>query len=216
MKRYKENVPFHIKKEYIPPAPAYPKNNNMKNKLTTAIIVLLATLAATTKAGAQQWAVHTNGLYWLAATPNAGVEFGFHRNLSIALSANYNPFTFKDNRKFKHWLLAPEFRLWKAQAFKGHYFGLQALAGSYNVGNLPFGSMTDYRYEGDLYGAAFTYGYQWNVSPRLNIGAGIGLGYLHLDYQKFYCPTCGERIDHYRSNYLGPTNLAVNIIYMLK
>lgn len=188
----------------------------MKSRLLTSLIALLSLLIYATKAEAQQWAVNTNGLYWLTATPNVGLEYGFHRNLSVALHANYNPFTFKDNRKMKHWLVQPEFRYWLSETYKGHFFGIHALASTYNFGNLPFGSLKDYRYEGNLFGGGFTYGHQWIVSNRVNIGAEFGLGYLHLDYNKYYCPTCGERIDHYRSNYFGPTKVAVSIIYLLK
>ena len=35
-------------------------------------------------------------------------------------------------------------------------------------------------------------------------------------YDKFYCPTCGERVDHYRTGYVGPTKVGVSIIYLLK
>lgn len=188
----------------------------MRNRLLTALITLLSLFIYATKADAQQWGVSTNGLYWLTGTPNIGFEYGFHKNLSIAVNGNYNPFTYKDNRKMKHWLVQPEFRYWLSETFKGHYFGIHGMAGTYNFGNLPLGSMKDYRYEGKLYGGGFTYGYQWIVSNRVNIGGEIGLGYLHLDYDKFYCQTCGERIDHYRSNYFGPTKIAVNIIYLLK
>lgn len=188
----------------------------MKKKLLIRLVALLAILIYATKVDAQQWAVSTNGLYWLTGTPNVGFEFGFHKNLSVAINGNYNPFTFKDNRKMKHWLVQPEFRYWLSETFKGHYFGVHGMAGTYNFGNLPFGSMKDYRYEGNLYGGGFSYGYQWIVSNRLNIGAEIGLGYLSLDYNKYYCVTCGERIDHYRSSYFGPTKIVVSIIYLLK
>lgn len=188
----------------------------MKRKLLSGFIALLFLFIYATKADAQQWAVNTNGLYWLAATPNLGFEYGFHKKLSFAVHGNFNPFTFKDNSKMKHWLVQPELRYWVSETFKDSFFGFHAMVGSYNFGNLPFGSMKDYRYEGDLYGGGFTYGYQWIVGSRVNIGAEIGLGYLHMDYNKYYCPTCGERIDHYRSNYFGPTKIAVSIIYLLK
>ena len=188
----------------------------MNKRLLLFAGMLLVSLISATTAGAQQWAVSTNGLYWLTGTPNFGFEVGVHKKMSIALSGNYNPFTYKDNRKMKHWLIQPEYRYWLSETFKGHFFGTHFSAGNYNFGNLPFGSMKDYRYEGSLLGGGFTYGYQWIVGNRVNIGAEIGLGYFHMDYDKFYCQTCGERIDHYRSNYFGPTKIAVSVIYLLK
>lgn len=188
----------------------------MKRRLLSGFITLLFLFIYVTKADAQQWAVNTNGVYWLAATPNIGFEYGFHKNLSVSVNTNFNPFTFKDNRKMKHWFIQPEFRYWLSESFKGHYFGIHASSGIYNFGNFPLGSMENYRYEGDLLGGGFTYGYQWIVGNRLNIGAEIGLGYLHLKYEKFYCPTCGERVDRFNTNYFGPTKIALNVIYLLK
>lgn len=101
----------------------------MKKKLLIRLVALLAILIYATKVDAQQWAVSTNGLYWLTGTPNVGFEFGFHKNLSVAINGNYNPFTFKDNRKMKHWLVQPEFRYWLSETFKGHYFGVHGNGG---------------------------------------------------------------------------------------
>lgn len=165
---------------------------------------------------AQQIGITTNALYWLTVTPNAGVEYAFNRQMSLAGQVQYNPFTFKDNRKWKHWLVQPEYRYWFSEAFKGHYLGGHLSVGGYNFGNLPFGGMKEYRYQGYLYGTGFSYGYQWIVGNRVNIGAEIGFGYWYMDYDKFYCETCGERIEHYRSHYFGPTKLGVHVIYLLK
>ena len=190
--------------------------NKMRRRLLAVLPALFSLFIYSAEAVAQQCAVTTNGLYWFTATPNIGIEYGFRKRFSVALTGNYNPFTFKDNLKMKHWLVQPEFRYWLSESFKGHFFGAHFSAGTYNFGNLPFGSMKDHRYEGELLGGGFTYGYQWIVSNRVNIGAEIGAGYLHLDYNKFYCQTCGDRIDHFRSNYFGPTKIAVSIIYLLK
>ena len=116
----------------------------------------------------------------------------------------------------KHLAGQLEYRYWLSDVFKGHYLGVHATGGIFNFGNLPLGILKDYRLEGQLYGGGLTYGYQWIISNRVNIGVDIGLGYLYVDYDKFYCPTCGERVDHYRTNYLVPTKVGVSIIYLLK
>lgn len=116
----------------------------------------------------------------------------------------------------KHLVGQVEYRYWLSDVFKGHYLGVHATGGIFNFGNLPFGILKDYRLEGQLYGGGLTYGYQWIISNRVNIGVDIGLGYLQVDYDKFYCPTCGERVDHYRTGYVGPTKVGVSIIYLLK
>ena len=96
----------------------------MRNWLITSLIALLTLFIYATKAEAQQWAVNTNGLYWLTATPNIGFEYGFHKNMSVTLNGNYNPFTFKDNRKMKHWVVQPEYRYWLSESFNVHFFGV--------------------------------------------------------------------------------------------
>lgn len=187
----------------------------MRTKLITCLTALLFLFIGATKADAQQWAVSTNGLYWLTATPNIGLEYSFHKKMSAAVSLSYNPFTFAKNRKWKHLLFQPEYRYWVNEAFKGHYFGAHFTYALFNFSGLPLSdSMRDYRYEGDAYGAGLTYGYQWSVGKRLNLGAEIGFGYLSFKYDKFYCQTCGERIEHYKSSYFGPTKAGVNLIYL--
>lgn len=188
----------------------------MRNRLMTGLIAVLASFTYATKADAQQWAVSTNALYWCAVTPNLGVEYAFNPKMSVAATVQYNPFTFGNNRKLKHVMGNLEYRYWLSEAFKGHYFGLNGVAGEFNFGNLPIGALKDYRFEGNIYGGGLSYGYQWIVSNRVNIGAEIGLGYWAMDYDKFFCQTCGERIDHYKSNYFGPTKIGINIIYLLK
>lgn len=188
----------------------------MNKRLLLSLTSLLILFIYVTKAQAQQWAISTDGLYWMTATPNVGVEYSFHKKMTVAVSGSYNPFTFKNNRKMKHWLVQGEYRYWLSESFKGHYLGAHISGGSFNFGNLPVGALKNYRFEGDAYGGGFTYGYQWLVSNRVNIGAEIGLGYARLSYAKFYCPTCGERVDSYKSNYFGPTKIGVSIIYLLK
>lgn len=188
----------------------------MNKRLLLCLYALLSIFIYVTGASAQQWAVSTNGLYWLTASPNIGVEYSFHPKMTAAVSGSYNPFTFKNNRKMKHWLVQGEYRYWLSESFKGHYFGAHVTGGIYNMGNLPMGSMKKYRFEGGAYATGFTYGYQWLVSNRVNIGADIGFGYAHLDYKKYYCATCGDKVDHYTSDYFGPTKIGVSIIYLLK
>lgn len=108
-------------------------------------------------ANAQKAVVKTNLLYDLAATANVGVEWGVTPHWTIDLSANYNGWTFGDNKKWKHWLLQPEARYWLCERFNGHFVGAHLLGGTYNLGNLDtdfklfgtdFGQLKDYRFEG--------------------------------------------------------------------
>ena len=125
----------------------------MNKRLLLCLISLLTLFIYATKADAQQWAVSTNGLYWLTASPNLGVEYSFHKKMTAAVSGSYNPFTFKNNRKMKHWLIEGEYRYWLSESFKGHYFGGHVSGGIFNLGKLTMGSMKNSSFEGGVYAA---------------------------------------------------------------
>ena len=57
---------------------------------------------------AQDIAIKTNLLYDISTTINLGAEFRLAPKWTLDLSANYNPFTFSDSKKWKHWMAQPE------------------------------------------------------------------------------------------------------------
>ena len=65
--------------------------------------------------------VKTNALYWLATTINVGAEIGLGRKTTVDLLGTYNPWSFGDNKKVKHWLIQPEFRYWTCERFNGRF-----------------------------------------------------------------------------------------------
>lgn len=177
----------------------------------------------------QKAAIKTNLLYDATSTLNLGFEFGLSPKWTLDISGNYNPWEFGDNRKMKHWLVQPEFRYWLCEKFNGHFFGIHAHGAQYNWGGmLPWGfkdgemfgvysrQMSDHRYEGWLLGAGISYGYQWILGKRWSLEASVGLGYAYLDYGKFKCEKCGEKIADQHRNYFGPTKAAISIIYIIK
>ena len=77
-------------------------------------------------------------------------------------------------------------------------------------------NMEDHRYQGNLWGAGFSYGYQWVLSNHWGIEGVISVGYARLDHDKYPCTQCGTVLKHDKKNYFGPTKAAVNIIYFIK
>lgn len=71
-------------------------------------ILLLWMLFVSISLSAQDWAVKTNLLYDATATINLGVEKGLSSKWTIDLSANFNGWTFNDNKK---WNTALSFKL---------------------------------------------------------------------------------------------------------
>ena len=144
------------------------------------ILFLVLLLVATTGVYGQKFAVKSNLLYDATATINLGVEVGLAKKWSLDLSGNYNGWKFGDEARMKHWLVQPEARYWLCEKFNGHFFGLHAHYADYNVGGLKFLSknMENHRYQGNLYGAGLSYGYQWLLSDRWSMEAVLGIGCL--------------------------------------
>lgn len=166
-------------------------------------------------------AIKTNLLYDLTTTFNLGGEVKLSDYLTLDLSVSYNPWTFSENRKFKHLSVQPELRYWIYEPYNGHFLATHLLYGNFNAGNLqlPLGilpGLKDYRYHGNAYGFGLSYGYQWILSPRWNLEATFGFGYLYLDYSRYECHTCGKKIDDANKHYLGPTKMGVALIYVIK
>ena len=169
----------------------------------------------------QDIAVKTNALYWGTTTPNIGVEFSTGKKTSIDFIAGYNPWEFNDNKKIKHILVQPEFRYWTCETFNGHFFGLHGHYGYYNAGGIKlpfrmFEGLKENRYEGHLWGAGVSYGYQWMIGHRWNFEASIGVGYTHFTYDRYNCLTCGEWISKENKNFFGPTKATLSVIYIIK
>ena len=171
----------------------------------------------------QQIAVKTNLLYDATTTLNVGVEGRLSPRWTLDVSANWNPWTFSDNKKWRQLAIQPEARYWFCEAFNGHFVGAHLLGGIYNMGNwntdfkflgTDFGSLKDYRYEGWMIGAGAVYGYQWLLSRHWSIEAAIGIGYIYSQADKYECPTCGDKLENNKSHhYFGPTKAAINLIY---
>lgn len=193
----------------------------MKSKKLKKILLPLFVWGVFTLAHGQSAAVKTNFAYWATATPNVGVEFALGKKNTLEIGGGLNPFTFSDNKKFKHWLVQPELRYWFCERFNGHFVGLHAHGAQFNVGgwDIPVGRLDafkDSRYEGYLYGGGISYGYQWVLTPRWNLEASIGGGYARIHYSKYPCTTCGTKLDEGKHNYFGITKAAVSLIYVIK
>ena len=82
------------------------------------------------------WGIKTNLLYDAGTTLNLGAEFRLSPYLTLDVSGNYNPWTFSDNKKFKHVSVQPELRYWIYEPFNGHFLGAHLLYTFYNVGGV--------------------------------------------------------------------------------
>lgn len=186
------------------------------------LFVLLSCIGLSVSA--QNWAVKTNLLYDMTTTMNLGAEVRMSPQWTLDVSANWNPWTFSDNKKWKQLVVQPEARYWFCEAFNGHFVGAHLLGGIYNMGNwdtdftflgTDFGKLKDYRFEGWMVGMGIAYGYQWMLSKHWSVEAEIGIGYVFSQYDKYDCATCGETYEQDKPHhYVGPTKLALSLIYV--
>lgn len=189
------------------------------------IVPCLVALALTgTKASAQTLNIKTNLLYDATASINLGVEVGLAPRWTLDVSGNYNPFTFNDGKKWKHWLVQPEARYWFCDKFNGHFLGIHVHGGEFNCANRStfpginkqlFGDCTDTRHEGWYYGAGISYGYQWILSKRWSFEMSIGAGYVGSDYDIYEPGECGACLGKKHNDYVGITKASVSLIFFI-
>ena len=181
---------------------------------------LFLSLSVTREADAQSFAVKTNLLYDATASINLGAEIALAPKWTIDVSGNYNAWDWRDNRKWKHFLVQPEARYWLCEKFNGRFFGLHIHGGEFNVGKVrtPFGLFGDcrtMRHEGWYYGAGVSYGYQWLLGKRWNLELNLGVGYVGSDYGVYEQPVCGAWLGNEHHDYFGITKAAVSVIFII-
>ena len=186
-------------------------------KMCIALFSVFASAIIQAKAD-EAASIKTNLLYDLGTTITLGAEAGIDRHFSIDVMGAYNPWTFSKGVKFKHWLLQPELRWWPGERMNGHFLGVHLIGGEYNLNRiqLPYDiypSTLDYRYEGWGVGGGIAYGYRWNFNRRWAMEGSVGVGVIHSSYDRYTCGDCGERIGSGTKAYVGPTKLALSLIY---
>ncbi len=193
----------------------------MRNAIIVASLILFTVIG---KSHGQEkkfyappsYGIKTNTLYWLATTLNVGAEISLDKQMTFDLSGTYNPWSFGDNKKIKHWSIQPEFRYWTCERFNGHFWGIHAFYSEFNMGGIKILGLEKFRYEGNLYGAGIAYGYQWIIGKRFNLEATVGIGYARLEYDKYEYQVLGPHIKKDTKNYIGPTKAGFNLVYIIK
>lgn len=194
---------------------------NFLKQLKRACMAFLIFMSFYPAIRSQEIGIKSNLAYWATTTPNLGLEFALGRKSTLDISGGLNPFEFSDNKRFKHWLVQPEYRWWFCEAFSGHFLGVHAHGAQFNAGewDIPVGRLDvfkDKRYEGYLYGGGISYGYQWVLTDRWNFEFNIGAGYARIHYDEYRCKDCGTKQGEGNYNYWGLTRLGLSFIYFIK
>lgn len=133
-------------------------------KLKNYAILLSFLLGGSAFVKAQDIALKSNILYDASGTINLGAEVGLAPRWTLDVSGNYNGWVRSHGRTWKHWMLQPEARYWFCDRFTGHFVGVHAHGGQYNVGNLKndisflgsdLSKLSDRRYQGWFVGGRY-------------------------------------------------------------
>lgn len=170
-----------------------------------------------------QFALKANLLYGFGTlTPNLAFEIGLGRRTSLELFGSHNPWklsgSLESNKKLVHTIARAEFRYWLCERYNGHFFGVDAIYGRYNIGSrkVPMLFEKEYRYDGHAIGGGVTYGYHLMVGKRWGVEFAVGAGVLRLDYDRYDCAACNRDGTGHKKTYFGPTNASVNLVFLIK
>ena len=176
-----------------------------------------------------KWMVRTNLIWWGTLTPNVGIDYQASPRWTLGITAGLNPWSLSNDKKWKHFLVAPEVRRFSQPLdrlrlpnshpdYKSHtsYWGLNAFYSHYNVGNVtfPFGlykEARDLRLQGDLAALGIFYGHTWRLSRLFRLEAEVGIGGGYTWYDKYECGHCGAKVGDDKKAFLVP-KLALNIV----
>ncbi len=158
-------------------------------------------------------AFKTNLAYLAVGVTNIGVEFRLGKKLTLDLPLIYSPYTIAQKWNLRALTLQPELRYWLKNCFKGHFFGLHAQSGYYNVGVGDKYRYQDKNGNSPFYGGGLSYGYSFNLKRNWAIELTAGVGYCRFNSDVFYNVENGVEFKQTKTNYYGPTKLGVNLIY---
>lgn len=105
-------------------------------------MLLLMTVGFSFSGKSQDVALKSNALFWGATTPNLGIEVACSPKVTIDLWGAYNPWTFRNDKKMRFWLVQPEGKYWFCEKFEGHFVGFHLHGAQF------FGGFKEKRYDG--------------------------------------------------------------------
>ena len=164
------------------------------------------------------FAVRTNVLYDALLLPTLGVEWRVNRDLGIKLDGSLAWWGGETGKVQKMWVLNPEVR-WYLLRNKRFYVGAAGNYGQYNIYKYPIGSIVAKQtgYQGSMWNAGVTVGYQLYLSRCFSVDFNLGLGYTLFDYDTFGI-TDGVRVYKERDrtkNFWGPTQAGVSLVWTI-
>ena len=181
-----------------------------------ALIILIAGMALSLTASAQDWSVATNLVDYVSlGTINAEASVAAGRHISINASARVNPWTFHKGDPGKqmqnrHQTYGIGVRYWPWHIYSGWWFSGMAQYQEYNRG----GIISQKTEEGDAFGVSVAGGYSLMVHEHLNLDFGLGIWGGQKTYITYACPSCGRITDKGSKWFVMPNELRVALQYI--
>ena len=193
-------------------------------KLIKYLVTILCAFAMNFTAKAQDVAIKTNVLGDAMGSLNIGIEGRLSECWTLDLIGHLDPWTRKDGALTRHAFIQPEARWWFCDAFSGHFLGVHAHGGIFNVGGIDtgisflgtdFSALRDSRYQGWFAGAGIAYGYDFILGRHWNLELEIGAGYAYSRYDQFECEVCGSTLAKgLTHHYFGITKAGISLVYL--
>ena len=154
--------------------------------------------------------VKTNLAAWAGTIMNVAVDVEVGRHWSVELPVLWCPWYVSEKHAVKTFTIQPEARYWLSKPGAGHFFGVHAHVGWFNV------KWNRDRYQDTdrpLLGAGISYGYLLLFNEHWAGEFTLGAGYANMRYDTFYNMDNGARIDTRTKNYWGITRIGLSVVY---
>ena len=195
----------------------------MKRTIRILVLGLVLVLAAP---AVKAQAIKTNVPLLLVGTPNVGMEFTVSQQFTTNLDILWMPYMFKKHEEVLRALVGsadlryyvkPRY-YYTNNMYDGFYLGPYVEAGNFNIGFWRGEERDSYRYKGWGISAGLSLGYKFYLSKRFRLDLNLGLGYAHLQYDKYQLG--GEWADYPLElkdtrAWFGPTKFGVHLVYNL-
>lgn len=155
-------------------------------------------------------ALKTNLAAWAGTILNIAADVQVGKHVSVELPVLWCPWYVSDRHAVKTFTIQPEARYWLAKPGGGHFFGLHAHVGWFNV------KWDRDRYQDadrPLLGAGISYGYLLPFNEHWAGEFTLGAGYANMRYDTYYNIDNGTRIDTRTKNYWGITRVGISVVY---
>ena len=167
-------------------------------------------LVSVSQTSSRYVAVKTNLTAWAGTIMNLAADVQVSEHFSVELPVLWCPWYVSDKHAVKTFTIQPEGRYWLARPGKGHFFGVHAHIGWFNV------KWNRDRYQDTsrpLLGAGISYGYLLPLGEHWAGEFTLGAGYANLKYDTYYNIGNGARIDTRTQNYWGITRVGISVVY---